>query len=433
MSYNRKTWTNRNVEYPYRRTLTDTTSGTSQTVDVTRAEGTITTEGDTFDANTMNNMEGRIANEFSLVNQKIGDLNDLDTTDKSSLVDAINEVAAGGGGGGGGTGARYVKISFSSTEPAPSDTARMSYVGTVDHNGTSIAVSQVASLVRSGYEAYLVVAYSNQTIIYPYDGICKVGNDDWLSFEMSNYYQHIRLAVDIDVNNNKMTALVKTKYDAEEIIYDNTTSGLSATDVNSAIDELSASQSTPDAEDVQYDNTNSGLTATDAQAAIDELASEKADLASPAFTGNPTAPTQSKGNDSTRIATTAYVQNELDDINSNFSYDAQASASVPSQTSPFTDIASFSLTAGTWLVIATVNFQSNTSGYRSALISSSSEASGADYRATILVPPVNGDVTRVQVTAILTPTSTTTYYVEAKQNSGSSLSVTARVQRIKLK
>lgn len=36
-----------------------------------------------------------------------------------------------------------------------------------------------------------------------------------------------------------------------------------------------------------------------------------APLASPAFTGNPTAPTQSAGNNSTRIATTAYVQNEL--------------------------------------------------------------------------------------------------------------------------
>lgn len=311
MSYNRKTWTNRNVEHPYRRTLTDTTSGTSQTVDVTRAEGTITAEGDTFDANTMNNMEGRIADEFSLVNQKVGDLNDLDTQDKSSLVDAINEVAAGGGGGGG-TGSRYVKISFSSTEPAPSYTARMSYVGTVDHNGTSIAVSQVASLVRSGYEAYLVVAYSNQTIIYPYDGICKVGNDDWLSFEMSNYYQHIRLAVDIDVNNNTMTALVKTKYDAEEIIYDNTTSGLSATDVKSAIDELSANQSTPDAEDVQYDNTNSGLTATDAQAAIDELADEKADIASPAFTGTPTAPTPTAGDDSQKIATTEFIQDAIE-------------------------------------------------------------------------------------------------------------------------
>ena len=34
----------------------------------------------------------------------------------------------------------------------------------------------------------------------------------------------------------------------------------------------------------------------------------KAGLASPSFTGNPVAPTQSAGNDTTRIATTAFVQ-----------------------------------------------------------------------------------------------------------------------------
>lgn len=34
----------------------------------------------------------------------------------------------------------------------------------------------------------------------------------------------------------------------------------------------------------------------------------KADLASPALTGNPTAPTQAPGDDSTRIATTAFVE-----------------------------------------------------------------------------------------------------------------------------
>ena len=40
----------------------------------------------------------------------------------------------------------------------------------------------------------------------------------------------------------------------------------------------------------------------------------KAALASPALTGNPTAPTQSANNNSTRIATTAYVQTEISDL-----------------------------------------------------------------------------------------------------------------------
>lgn len=40
--------------------------------------------------------------------------------------------------------------------------------------------------------------------------------------------------------------------------------------------------------------------------------SSKADLASPAFTGNPTATTQAAGNSSTRIATTAFVMTAID-------------------------------------------------------------------------------------------------------------------------
>ncbi len=50
----------------------------------------------------------------------------------------------------------------------------------------------------------------------------------------------------------------------------------------------------------------------------------KADLASPAFTGNPTAPTQSPGNNSTRLATTAYADALVSDV----AYDATTWNSV---------------------------------------------------------------------------------------------------------
>ena len=65
--YTSKNWKNRDVEFPGRRTLTDTLSGTSQTVDVTRSEGTVTEAGDAFDASTMNDLEGRIGAGFTLV------------------------------------------------------------------------------------------------------------------------------------------------------------------------------------------------------------------------------------------------------------------------------------------------------------------------------------------------------------------------------
>jgi hypothetical protein len=53
------------------------------------------------------------------------------------------------------------------------------------------------------------------------------------------------------------------------------------------------------------------LAATNVQAALNELDTEKAPLASPAFTGTPTATTAAANDNSTRIATTAFVQAEL--------------------------------------------------------------------------------------------------------------------------
>jgi hypothetical protein len=49
-------------------------------------------------------------------------------------------------------------------------------------------------------------------------------------------------------------------------------------------------------------------------ATITTALAEKAPLASPALTGNPTAPTQTLGNDSTRVATTAFVKAAIQDI-----------------------------------------------------------------------------------------------------------------------
>lgn len=93
--------------------------------------------------------------------------------------------------------------------------------------------------------------------------------------------------------------------------------GLSSTNVQSALTELDTEKANIadlTASYIPYVNTTSGLTATDTQAAIDEVEGRvdtvetgKAPLASPAFTGNPTAPTQSPSDNSTKLATTAYV------------------------------------------------------------------------------------------------------------------------------
>jgi hypothetical protein len=58
--------------------------------------------------------------------------------------------------------------------------------------------------------------------------------------------------------------------DADDVTYDNTTSGLVAIDVQAAIDELVATSLSGAATDITYDNTLTNLVATDVQAAIDE-------------------------------------------------------------------------------------------------------------------------------------------------------------------
>ena len=61
---------------------------------------------------------------------------------------------------------------------------------------------------------------------------------------------------------------------AADVSYDNTSSHLTADDVQEAIDEINAKIPTS-ADDISYDNTSSGLTADDVQEAIDELAGIK--------------------------------------------------------------------------------------------------------------------------------------------------------------
>ena len=75
MAYSKKTWKDRITEYPNRRELTYSDSST-ELVTVARSEGTISQEGDAFSAQNMNDLEGRIDNEFSAVDQNLQEIND---------------------------------------------------------------------------------------------------------------------------------------------------------------------------------------------------------------------------------------------------------------------------------------------------------------------------------------------------------------------
>ena len=70
MAFEKKTWTDRVAEFINRRTLTKS-DGTTEIVTVARNEGTISQEGDAFNAANMNNLEKRIDDEFTRLNNNL--------------------------------------------------------------------------------------------------------------------------------------------------------------------------------------------------------------------------------------------------------------------------------------------------------------------------------------------------------------------------
>lgn len=69
MAYTKKTWKPRISQYPGRRRMVGT--GEANTYDITRAEGTVTQTGDAFSAENMNDLETRISNEFTSLNNNL--------------------------------------------------------------------------------------------------------------------------------------------------------------------------------------------------------------------------------------------------------------------------------------------------------------------------------------------------------------------------
>lgn len=102
----------------------------------------------------------------------------------------------------------------------------------------------------------------------------------------------------------------------------------------------------------------------------------RAPLASPAFTGNPTAPTQTAGNNSTRIATTAFVQTAISGITDNdtkTSFYGTSSTAAATQAKTTTSITDYALRTGN---IVAIKF-SNANTYTSNKITLNVSSTGA--------------------------------------------------------
>lgn len=84
MAFTKKTWTDRQAEYPGRRKLTAT--ATADVYDVTREEGLVVEEGDALNATNLNNLETRI--EAGL-NEKADGIHTHGIADVSGIVPVI--------------------------------------------------------------------------------------------------------------------------------------------------------------------------------------------------------------------------------------------------------------------------------------------------------------------------------------------------------
>lgn len=104
MGFTKKTWKNRIAEYINRRLITKE-DGSTELVTVARDEGTISQEGDAFNAANMNDLEDRIEAEFNEVTQSLqdqgwkqvgyatnGSVIKLPTTDYKELLLILNAV-----------------------------------------------------------------------------------------------------------------------------------------------------------------------------------------------------------------------------------------------------------------------------------------------------------------------------------------------------
>ena len=178
----------------------------------------------------------------------------------------------------------YIDNNVSSVTPSSTTTFTNK---TIDANGTGNNISnlEVTDLASGVLDTDLTsVSASDDTIASAKAIKTYVDSQSHSNVTASSTTTFTNKTIDVDATGNSITNLANANIKAA-----------------AAIDATKIADGTVTSTEFQYINS---LT-SNAQDQIDL----KAALASPALTGNPTAPTQAAGNNSTRLATTAYVDN----------------------------------------------------------------------------------------------------------------------------
>lgn len=92
-----------------------------------------------------------------------------------------------------------------------------------------------------------------------------------------------------------------------------------------------------------------------------------------------------------------------------------------------------SLSAGTYILKAIVQFAASASGRRVIFLSTSNTGGFIDRYTRVIQAPAPSSYTEIELTYITTITSATTYYLRCYQNSGSTLSCTGGIEYVKLR
>ena len=170
------------------------------------------------------------------------------------------------------------------TQCYPNFSALDGYLKTVADTGVTVAtatkVGTVFQLVRTNSDLMVIrfVATGNYNAgdTFTVDGVAVTATAvDGTSLQSGSFV--INQSVLAILNGSVLTVYAggASAPNASDVSYDNSGSGLTATNVQDAIDEVKSDiptvPATYAATAVTYDNSGSGLTATDAQAAIDEV------------------------------------------------------------------------------------------------------------------------------------------------------------------
>lgn len=97
-----------------------------------------------------------------------------------------------------------------------------------------------------------------------------------------------------------------------------------------------------------------------------------------------------------------------------------------------TTIVSVTLKKGIYDVLCSVNFANNGNGYRRACLLQSQDSISTALGVTNTMPAISGITTSLQIKSILNVVSDTTYYLNAQQNSGDTLSVSGQIRAVRI-